>query len=273
MAISTSQAVKAVVNETMSRLELPWLFNGFYDINRDFDEQFHQYYAKVNDNIKLKPWAALMFSYDPASQFDRHHRPFGVKKRIDVDNTHLFRAGYFTTDLLFSVLSNDSNITDSLGEELHHCIDRDFTTSYPDIMWKPWLAEETVLSGTLRRPSAYNAKIYESQTAGTTGAAEPEWTAEVGDLIEDGEVTWKCIEPESMLVRAYDFKVVGFEQKEYMQNGILFKTEFGCTLMFAAIKDLDRVLPQVTYLAADIFSYSKDPSEAALIDKQTVELA
>ena len=273
MALSTSQAVKAVVNEFQNKLpDYRWLFDGFYDINRDFDEQFHQYYVQQKDEEeRLDPWAGLMYSYDPADQSDKHHRLFSVKKEVNPNAFRLFSSGYFTTSLLLSVLSNDADIIDRMSEDLHMFIDRDFNTSYPDLMWFPWKPNEAVTLGAIRIPETYNSHVYVCTKAGTTGAREPYF--EEGDTtLEDDEVIWTVANPAQMNVRAYEFKKLGFQQLDYNQNGIMFKLDIGCTLFFAALRDTYRVLPPVKYMKLDVASYTKDTADYKGIDEVANEI-
>ena len=273
MALSTSQAVKAVVNEFQNKLpDYRWLFDGFYDINRDFDEQFHQYYVQQKDeDERLDPWAGLMYSYDPADQSDKHHRLFGVKKEVNPNTFRLFSSGYFTTSLLLSILSNDSDTIDRMSEDLHMFIDRDFNASYPDLMWFPWRPNEAVTLGAIRIPETYNSHVYVCTKAGTTGAREPYF--EEGDTtLEDDEVIWTVANPTQMNVRAYEFKKLSFQQLDYNQDGILFKLDIGCTLFFAALRDTNKVLPPVKYVRTDIASYTKDTADYQDIDEVVNEI-
>lgn len=257
MSISTSQAVKAVVNEIKSRFSsYPLLFEAFYDIDRAFEPQFQQYYAKTLDALKLKQWIALMYSYDPAERNTLQNRLFTYKKSFDGSSFHIFDCAYASTSLMFSMVTNDGDLYDAFAEDLRMSVNWDFTTTYSDIMWPTRENETEYKLGAIIRPTSYNNKVYTCTTAGTSSTVEPTWTTTVGDTYTDGTVVWTCTVPDQMKVRAYDWKVSSAAQDVPQTGGIRYKFDFGCTLMLTILRDNNRVLPPVLYSVMDVLTYT-----------------
>ena len=251
----TSQAVKAVIAEVRNRL--PY-FNDlvldkpvYYDINRDYEPIFQQIYALQSPEKLKKPWIMILYSYDSPQRKSFQCRTFPVYRSINAEYNYVqLQSGYVTTNLLISILSNDSNTMDRLAERIRMRINWDFTTEFEDLMWLPWQRNQAYSLGNVIQPTIYNGYLYKCINSGTSGDYEPKWSDNIE--ITDNNVTWQQILPAKLKVRAYDFIASTLTQDSIIENGVRFKLDFGCTMFYPIIDDSDNIFYKIQKAYANI---------------------
>lgn len=62
-----------------------------------------------------------------------------------------------------------------------------------------WDTDDEYVAGDFVRPTSANGLRYRAEGSGGPGAIEPTWPTDVGDAVVDGDITWRCVGPDTLL--------------------------------------------------------------------------
>jgi hypothetical protein len=261
---NTSQAVKATIEKITTKLKdkfsfLPNIPDFFYDINRDFDVQFKQYYAEIPIDKRQNPWIALLYSYDTASLSSVQPR-VGLRFYRDADSLSKRAIDFAYTDLpvLFSIITNDSKILNAISTYLLIEFKLGFSTKFTDLLWPEWIANTYYPLGFYIRPTNYNGFLYQCTTEGISDSTEPDWIDKKDSVQVDNNAIWKCITPHQLTVKAFDFVKNNTVITNPIDGGVMFKYEFGYTLHYVDMEDAGVLTGIVKDITCKLFQLYND---------------
>lgn len=248
----TSMAVKAVVDEVKRRLStrfnfLPGLPSYFYDFEKGVSPQFLEYYAKIPVSDRQNDWITLAYSYDtsvPSSIQSR--RGFNFKRKVTDDIYRCIDIRYNELSIVFSILCNSSKLANAVSNFILQKLDWSFTVKFQDLLWPTWLPNQNMPVGWYIRPSKPNGKLYKCVSSGLTGEVEPRWITVVSQENYDNEVTWECIEPDLLDVKAGKFVKQDSIITNPMERGVMYQYDFGFTLSYVDLDDNGKIIGRIT---------------------------
>ena len=261
---TTSMAVKAVVTEVKKRLAKRFNFlegfpDFFYDFDKGLSDQFKQYYAQVPERERQKEWIVLAYSYDSASRSTvqsrngfSYYRPVTdtLKREIDFQ--------YCELPILFSVLTNTSKALNGLANYIGIKFDWSFSVDYQDLLWPTWVPNHSYPKGWYVRPAVPNDCLYMTTNTGVSGDTEPDWLTEVSKEQTDNELSWLCIKPDMLRVKAGSFVKNDSIIQNPMDTGIMYQYDFGYTLHYTDYDDAGTLTGIVTEVSLELLNYYRE---------------
>lgn len=261
---TTSMAVKSVVSKIKEKLSprfsfLPVLPEFFYDFEKGLSDQFKQYYAKIPMNDRKDSWVCLAYSYDSADRSSIQPRSgFQIARPVSSTLKRNIDIIYCEVPVVFSILTNDSKTLNALVASLETKVSPSFTCKYQDLLWPTWLPEQQHPEGWYIRPSKPNGCLYMCSQTGTSGTVEPEWSDNIGDIIQDNEAQWTCIAPDLLTVRAGNFAKNSTIIQNPIDQGIMYQYDFSLTLHYVDMDDADTYVGVITEIECKLLNYYKE---------------
>lgn len=250
---TTSMAVKAVITEVKKRLETKFDFlegfpTFFYDFNNNnVTDQFKQYYARIPSNKRRDPWIVLSYTYQSTERSDVQPRNgFSFNRRLSNSLTRTIDFQYVQLPLLISVLTNDSKCLNELANFITIKLNWSFSCKYQDLLWPLWVKDALYPIGWYIRPSKPNGKIYVCSKSGISGSIEPLWSDNVGDIIEDNEAAWTCLDVDLLTVKAGSFVKNDTTVNNPIEDGIMYQYDFGYSLHYTDYDDAGEIVGYIT---------------------------
>ena len=104
-------------------------------------------------------------------------------------------------------------------------------------------------------------------TPGISGDEEPVWQTTISDMQTDNEVSWTCVLPDTLRVKARKFVKNDTIVTNPIEKGIMFKYEFGYVLHFTEAVDSGSTTPIIKKIVSNTYNEANNQ----LID--TIEIS